>query len=88
MKMKMGTAEDSAACSMQLSARLYGLLCGARGGDSRPERQAHFTRFDQHTTKIKQYQGHEVSYKGGGLERDLNLRSSVLQFVDNLHGIS
>jgi hypothetical protein len=36
MKMKMGSADDSAVCSMQLFSRLYWLLCGASGGDDRP----------------------------------------------------
>ncbi len=81
MKMKMGTAEDSAACSMQLSARLYGLLCGARGGDSRPERQADFNRFDQHTTKIKQHQGREVSSKRGAGRIRAGFKSEILCFI-------
>ena len=37
MKTKMGRAADLSACSMQLSSRLYWLLCGAKGGLDNPE---------------------------------------------------
>ena len=38
MKTKMGRAAESSACSMQLSSRLYWLLCGANGGLDNPEK--------------------------------------------------
>ena len=38
MKTKMGRADSSSACSMQLSSRLYWLLCGAKGGLDNPEK--------------------------------------------------